>query len=89
MVEMKSILKQVNENEIIVLVSDKCKKLCISSKEAYERMGGEHVDKCRIINHEEVVEITKVLNGTSKLFMNIFNVGMMDLKLVKWDSKVL
>ena len=72
---MASIIERVNKNEIVIQVSDKCKKLCVSSMEAYKRQGDEHIKGCKVVDREKIEETNKELNGTSKAISNIFCVG--------------
>ena len=73
---MNSIIKRVRNNEIVVQISDKCKRLCVSSLEAYEKQGEEHISGCKEINEDEIEAINDKLNGTSKAVANFFRVGV-------------
>ena len=72
---MASIKKRVANNEIVIQISDKCKKLCVSTLEEYKKQGREHTKNCKIVGWEKIRETNKNINGTSKAMSNIFSVG--------------
>ena len=43
MIGMRRIMKRVTNDEIVIQVSDKCHKLCVSTKEEYWKQGMVHV----------------------------------------------
>ena len=68
-------MKRVKENEIVVQVSDKCKRLCVSSMKVYEEQVNEHLKDCKKVDNKQVEEVNVTLNGTAKAAANIFMVG--------------
>ena len=72
---LTSLMQRVAKEEIVVLQSDKCKQLCIASMEKYIEMGSEHIGADKQVNWKEIKETQANLNGSSRAFFNIFNVG--------------
>ena len=68
-------MERVKCKEIVVGISDKCKKLCVSSIEAYVAQGQVHIGNDKEVCRKEVEEIQRKMNGTSKALANIFGVG--------------
>ena len=56
---LKSIKKRIQEEDIIILKTDKSGKLCVASVEEYIRMGKEHAGKDKLVSRKEIAEIEK------------------------------
>ena len=72
---IKKLQRRVKEGEIVVRTTDKSKKLCISSYESYTRQGRVHVGEDREVSEEEIRNIQKKVNTTSRALVKIFRVG--------------
>ena len=72
---LKSLLKRIQEGEIVVNVTDKSSKLCVNSMESYIRQGQEHVKNDRAIEWEEVEIMQRRVSSHAKVIVKIFNVG--------------
>ena len=60
---LKSLQKRIKNNEIVILKTDKSGKLCVATREEYERMGHEHTKKDVEIGRKQIIEMEKQLNG--------------------------
>ena len=47
----------------MILKTDKSGKLCVATREEYERMGHEHTKKDVEIGRKQIIEMEKQLNG--------------------------
>ena len=72
---LKKLLKMVQEGKIVVGVTDKSGKLCVSSFESFMRQGKKHVKEDREIGWKEVNEIQKRLSSHTRVIAKVFNIG--------------
>ena len=64
---LKSLRKRIKDKSIIVMSTDKSKKLAVTSLEDYLKLGKIHTDKDREIAHREIAEREKILNAHSAM----------------------
>ena len=60
---LKRLQKRIKENEIVIVKTDKSGKLCLITREEYEKMGAEHTRKDMKIDRKGIMEKEKQLNG--------------------------
>ena len=72
---LKSLKKRIQEEDIIILKTDKSGKLCVASVEEYIRMGKEHAGKDKLVSRKEIAEIEKEINGHSIAWVKMNGTG--------------
>ena len=60
---LRRLQKRIKEKEVVILKTDKSGKLCLATREEYERMGAEHTGKDAEIDRKGIIEKEKQLNG--------------------------
>ena len=53
---LKSLQKRMKEKEIIILKTDKSGKMCVTTREEYEKMGHKHTKKDEKIDRKGIIE---------------------------------
>ena len=72
---LKSLQNRIKNKEIIILKTDKSGKLCVTTREEYERMGHEHIKKDVEIGRKQIIEMEKQLNGHVFFWAKIWGSG--------------
>ena len=72
---LKSLQKRIKNKEIVILKTDKSGKLCVATREEYERMGHEHTKKDVEIGRKQIIEMEKQLNGHVFFWAKIWGSG--------------
>ena len=72
---LKKLLKRVKDKEIVVNVTDKSGKLCVTSMESYIRQGNKHINGDREVSWEEIVTIQRRVTAHARVIVKIFNIG--------------
>ena len=62
---LKSLNKRLEEEEIIILKTDKSGKLCVATVEEYIKMGKVHAGKDKLIIMKDIEDMEKEINGHS------------------------
>ena len=66
---------RINEEEIVIIETDKTDKLAVVSMKAHLEMCEAHLKGDREVTKEEVSEIQKVTNGHTSSWIKILGVG--------------
>ena len=56
---LKSLKKRIQEEEILIVKTDKSGKLCVATVEEYIRMGKEHAGKDKLVGRKEIEEMKR------------------------------
>lgn len=72
---LRKLNKRVNENEIVINISDKGKVFAVNTLESYQRQGEKHIEKDREIEWGKVEDIQKRMDSHSRALNNIFRMG--------------
>ena len=64
---LKRLQKRIKEKQIVIVKTDKSGKLCVVTREEYERMGMEHTKKDTEIGRKQIVEMEKTVKWTCVL----------------------
>ena len=72
---LTSLMKRVNDGELIVLRTDKSAKLVVVSPEIYKQMGDEHTSKDREIGLEEVRQLSIDVACHTSMWLKMLRVG--------------
>jgi hypothetical protein len=72
---LKSLKRRIKEGEILVMKTDKSSKLAVTTRDEYVKMGEVHTRKDKPVKREEIREIEKNLNGHSRMWAKMMNVG--------------
>ena len=73
---LKSLLKRIKNQELLILKTDKSGQFCVVSWSDYLEMGKVHTDKDMQVSRAEIIEIEKILNGHAVTWTKIFAVGL-------------
>ena len=68
---IKSLKKRIDNEEIIIMETDKSGKLAITSRETYLKLGDAHTAGDRLVSSQEIREIEKQLNGHSSMWIKM------------------
>ena len=60
---LRRLQKRIREKEVVILKTDKSGKMCLVTREEYEKMGLEHTKKDAHIDRKGIIEKEKQLNG--------------------------
>ena len=77
---LRSLRKRVKDGEIVVLPTDKSGKFAVMSRSTYEKAGLSHIGGDEEVEHSELWEAQKQLNGHLAMLIKCFRVGQ------KWDQ---
>ena len=72
---LQSLLKRVNEGELMVVRTDKSAKLMVVSPEVYQQMDDEHVAKDRENDIETVRQLSIYVACHTSMWLKMFRVG--------------
>ena len=72
---LKTLKKKTQNEEIVILKTDKSGKLCLATVEEYIRMGNEHAGKDAPIGRKEIEEMENQINGHSIAWVKMHGTG--------------
>ena len=72
---LKSLMKRVKEEEIVIVKTDKSGKLSVTNRDKYLEMGQVHVGGDKKVNREKIRETDKILNEHSSSWCSIWGTG--------------
>ena len=72
---LKSLKKRIDNEEIIILRTDKSSKLAATDPETYLEMGKKHTKNDTVITMGELKEREKIVNGHTAMFIKITGMG--------------
>ena len=72
---IKSLRKRIEEEDLIVMKTDKSGKFAVTNRENYERLGEAHTGKDRKIEDEEAREKERVINGHTSMWIKMTCLG--------------
>ena len=72
---LKSLQNRIQNEEIVVLRTDKSSKLSVTDLNTYIEMGKKHTKNDTIISMKEVAEKEKIINGHTAMFIKMTGMG--------------
>ena len=72
---MKSIMKRMKKENLIIMRTDKSGKLCATTEEKYKEMGQEHVKGDIVVDRAKVRETDKIMNEHSAAWCGMWRTG--------------
>ena len=72
---LRSLIKRIKENEIVVVETDKSGKFSVMPQQTYLEAGDKHVVEDDEISEEELEKIQKRINAAVSMFIKIFKMG--------------
>ena len=72
---LKSLMKRVKDEEIVIIKTDKSGKLSVTDRDKYLEMGKVHVGGDKKVNREKIRETDKTLNEHSTAWCSIWGTG--------------
>ena len=72
---IKSLRKRIDEEDLIIMKTDKSGKFAVTNREKYERLGEAHTGKDRKIGDDEAREKERVINGHTSMWLKMTCLG--------------
>ena len=72
---LKSLLKRIKKENLIIMKTDKSGKLCATTEEQYKEMGKVHVDKDTPVGRDKIQESDKMMNEHSSAWCSMWRTG--------------
>ena len=56
-------MKRIHEEDLVLMLTDKSGKFCITTKDEYKKMGADQTKNDKLVGRDRIREIEVILNG--------------------------